>query len=98
MSDQDRSTVRTLDLARLDPGSVFGNPEEVLHRADLTTAEKVDILRRWEYDAAEVAVAEEEGMRGSENDLLRQILLALETLTSGTEFARTGPTKQRGII
>ena len=90
--------MRTLDLVRLDPGSGFGSPEEVLHRADLTTAEKVDILRPWEYDAAEVAVAEDEGMRGSESDLLRQILLALETLTSGTEFARTGPTKQHAII
>lgn len=98
MTDQDRSAPKSMDRALLDPGSVFASPEEVLSRADLTTEQKADILRRWEYDASEVAVAEEEGMMGVDNDLLRRILLALETLTRGVDTEHTAPTKQHGIV
>jgi hypothetical protein len=55
------------------------------------------VLRRWEYDASEVAVAEEEGMPGTENDTLNQILLALHRLTGGVDVEHTGPTKHRPL-
>lgn len=53
-----------LDLERAleDPAAVFGAPEAVVDRPDLAPAQKAEILRRWEYDAAENAVATEEGM------------------------------------
>jgi hypothetical protein len=60
--------------------------------------QKLEILRRWAYDASEVAVAEEEGMVGAENDLLRRILLALEQLPTGLDAQLTGPSKQHGIL
>lgn len=94
----DQSAPTTVDQALLDPGSVFAGPEEVLSRADLTTEQKAEILRRWEYDASEVAVAEEEGMIGAETDLLRRILLTLDKLTRGVDVERTGPTKQHRIV
>ena len=86
-----------MDKAILDPGSVFLTPEEVVGHTDLTPEQKIEILRRWEYDAAEVAVATEEGMPDGESDLLRRILLALESLGYRADARHVGPTKQHGL-
>jgi hypothetical protein len=86
-----------LEQALLDPASVFASPEEVLAHDTFTDAQKVEVLRRWEYDASELAVAEEEGMLGVENDILNQILLALDRLTGGVDVEHTGPTKHRSL-
>jgi hypothetical protein len=53
-------------------------------------------LRRWEYDAGEVDVSGEEGMPGPDSDLLRRIMLALETLAT-VDPDESRPTKQRGL-
>ena len=50
--------------ALLDPASVFENPEEVLDQGELTKDQQIEILRRWAYDANEVAVAEGRGHGG----------------------------------
>jgi hypothetical protein len=86
-----------IEEAVLDPSSVFGTPEDVLTHVSLTPDQKVEILRRWEYDAAEVSVAVEEGMPGDDASLLRRILLALDELTGGIDTERTGPSKQHGL-
>lgn len=86
-----------MDQALLDPGSVFATPEEVLAHDALTQQQKIEILRRWEYDASDVAVAQEEGMPGDIGDVLRRILLALGQLTGGVDVERVGPSKQHGI-
>lgn len=86
-----------LDRALLDPGSAFAVPADVVAHPGLTSLQKIEILRRWQYDAAEDAVAVEEGMRGEDNDLLRRILLALEQLSGGPVGEHTGPTKQHGL-
>ena len=86
-----------MDKAMLDPGSVFSTPEEVVRHTGLTREQKVEILRRWEYDAAEVAVAVEEGMPDGESDLLRRILVALESLGYRIDAEHAGPTKQHGL-
>jgi hypothetical protein len=80
----------------LDPSSVFATPEEVLQRSDLSKQQKIEILRRWEYDEIEVAVAEEEGMVGDRPLMLRRILLALEQLTEGIGSGNRSPTKHDG--
>lgn len=95
MTSQNRSV--DIDKAMLDPASVFASPEEVEAHAALTGEQRVEILRRWEYDASEAAVATEEGMPGNDNDLLRRVLLALDRLTGGYDAEKTGPTKQRGL-
>ena len=84
------------DKALLDPADVFETPEEVLQHAELSKAQKVEILRRWEYDASEVAVAEEEGMQGDKPLMLRRVMLALEELTDGKWEKYISPTKQDG--
>lgn len=92
-------TDKTIDIekALLDPASVFASPEEVEVHGGLSSDQRIEILRRWEYDASEAAVATEEGMPGNENDLLRRVLLALDRLTGGYDAEKTSPTKQRGL-
>lgn len=71
-------------------------PEQLLIDARLTEHEKADLLCRMAYDAAEQAVALEEGMPGVDDDLQRRVLLALNQLHRGINLERTGPTKQHG--
>ena len=69
----------------------------MLDSPDLSKNQKIETLLRWEYDAAEEAVALEEGMPGRESDLLRRILVALSQLTDCIDVEHTGPSKQHGI-
>ncbi len=86
-----------LDKALLDPGSVFSSPEELRDHRGLTREQKIEILRRWAYDASELAVAEEKGMVGGEPSRLAQILSVLNVLTDGYDVEHSPPTKQKGV-
>ena len=93
-------TTQCVDLERVlsDPASVFATPEEVAAHPALTLAQRIEILRLWEYDAAEAEVATEEGMPGGNGDLLQRILLALDGLGGGREVGAAGPTKQHALL
>ncbi len=82
----------------LDPTTVFRGPEDVLQRDELTREQKIEILRRWGYDALELQVAEEENM-GSEqpSDILDRVLQALRALNAGPDSEHSPPTKHGGI-
>jgi hypothetical protein len=98
MADKARPTAVDMEQALLNPGSVFATPEALLAHDGLSQQQKIEILRRWAYDASEDAVAVEEGMRGGNADLLRRILLTLNGLTGGSiDVEQVGPTKQHGI-
>lgn len=98
MADAEKpATSVDIDQALLDPGSVFASPEAILANDGLSMQQKVEILRRWEYDASETCVATEEGMPDGESDLLRRILLALDQLSTDIDLDQVGPTKQHGI-
>jgi hypothetical protein len=84
------------EQALLDPSSVFRRPEDVLTHPALGRDQKIEILRRWTYDASEICVATEEGMPDGNGDLLRRILVALDTLAD-VDVEHLGPTKQHGI-
>ena len=86
------------DQAVGDPGSVFRDPEEVLSSPELTKEQKIRILRSWEYDAAELEVAQEEGMPGESNGSLERVLLALSQLTHGAGTTLVSSSKQHGLI
>lgn len=86
-----------LQKAFLDPQSVFDVPENVIAAMDLTRDQKVEILRRWQFNAAEEAVALEEGMPGGESDLLRRILVALGEITGPIDVEHTAPTKNHAL-
>ncbi len=55
-----------LDQAKLDPGSVFQRPEDVL-ATSLSTDDKKTILLRWEEDADDLMRATGEGMPPEDN-------------------------------
>lgn len=97
MTDAGKLTPRELEQAILDPGSVFATPEAVVVHEGLSRQQKIEILRRWEYDASENGVALEEGMPDGESDLLRRILLALGQLAGAVDVEQVGPTKQHGL-
>jgi hypothetical protein len=67
--------------AMLDPESVFECPEDILEEQSLSKPQKIELLKRWKYEAWEVCDASTEGMLDTnESDLLRRITLALESL------------------
>ena len=75
-----------LEQALRDPASSFAGPEDVVAHPDLSQEQKIEILRLWEYDATEAAVATEEGMPGGNNGLLQRILTALAALGERMPF------------
>jgi hypothetical protein len=81
-----------------DPASVFSEPQDVLDRAGLSDEERIEILRRWEYDAREMQVMEEESLPGREpGTTLDSVLAALHRLGAGPGTEQSPPTKQGGI-
>ena len=96
MADKDGAL--DLETARIDPAAVFASPDEVVDRSDLSREQKIEILRRWEYDARELLVAEEENMTGPDTGaLLDSVLSALESLGAGPDSESPAPTKQGGV-
>jgi hypothetical protein len=71
-----------LKRARLVPSSVFASPDQVVNSADLSRAQKIAILRRWEFDA-----------RGGAGVVVREIMLdqvrrALAAVGAASPLAR----------
>jgi len=87
-----------IEQALQDPAAVFATPEDVAAHPGLTREQKIEILRLWEYDAAEAEVATEEGMPGGNDGLLQRILLALDGLIGGIDVGDAGPTKQHALL
>lgn len=83
--------------ALLDPSRVFDTPNDIINDESLTRNQKIEILRRWEYDARELQVAEEENMQGTNGKLLDEILKAIHELKAEEEFKHFAPTKQGGV-
>jgi hypothetical protein len=86
-----------IETAMTSPASVFAAPEDVLDHGELTREQKIEILRRWQYDEVELDVAVEEGMPGDDSPLLRRIMLALGKLAGPIDLERLGPNKQHGL-
>jgi len=85
-----------VEKALLDPSLVFKTPEELLANNELSREQKVEILRRWEYDVRELQVAEEESMDGPQPVTLDAVLSALRALGAPADTERSAPTKQGG--
>ncbi|HEY2987561.1 MAG TPA: hypothetical protein VGL11_07530 [Candidatus Binatia bacterium] len=84
------------EKALVDPGIVFKTPQDVVRSDDLSRDQKIQVLRRWEYDARELQVAEEENMPGPQPVTLDMVLAALRAIGAGTDVERAAPTKQGG--
>ena len=80
--------------AMLDPTSVFKDPTEVVSDENLSRDQKIEILHRWQYDAHQLEVAEEEaGMAVRRPDMFDRVLQALHTLGVKLDTEHTPPTK-----
>jgi hypothetical protein len=77
-----------LDQAKLDPGSVFRAPDEILSAEELSAEDKRAILVCWEADAEALLRATEEGMppsdKRSPTELLRVLHEAMRKLEGRT--------------
>ncbi|CAG0938839.1 hypothetical protein GPROT2_00410 [Gammaproteobacteria bacterium] len=82
--------------ALLDPTAIFRSPGDVLSESSLSADQKAEILSRWAYDAAELAVAEEEGMIGGDAGDMGAIIRALDQLAS-PDLQHSAPTKHAGF-
>ncbi|WP_321368606.1 hypothetical protein [uncultured Desulfuromusa sp.] len=84
------------DQALKDPATVYVSPKNILQDQRLTVMQKSQLLRRWEYDERERAVAEEENMAGGPPSMLAEILQALGQLDVTDNTENSPPTKQGG--
>jgi hypothetical protein len=82
--------------ALLNPMSIFNDPMDVVRNEDITRDQKIKILRRWEYDARELQVAEEENMTGPDVSKLDLVLNALNILDAKIDRDHSAPNKQGG--
>ena len=80
--------------ARLVPTMVFKVPKDVVASNELSRNQKIEILRRWEYDARQLEVAEEEaGMAVRRPDMFDRVVQALHTLSAERDTEHSPPTK-----
>jgi hypothetical protein len=86
-----------ISRALLDPAAEYDAPNDVLTDPALSETQKIEILRRWEYDASEISVAEEEGMALGKDVNVGQVLQALHQLVPKMDAERSPPTKQGGL-
>ena len=84
--------------ALLDPSTVFHKPDEIVENNELSREQKIEILRRWEYDVRELQVADEESMTAPrpERVTLDAVLEALRAVGAPADLERSAPTKQGG--
>ena len=81
-------------MAMLAPTMVFEDPMDVVANDELTRDQKIEILRRWEYDARQLEIAEEEaGMAVRRPEMFDRVLQALHTLGVERDIEHTPPTK-----
>jgi hypothetical protein len=80
--------------AMLDPTMVFKEPKDVVASNELTRDQKIEILRRWKYDAQQLEVAEDEaGMAVRRPEMFDRVVQALHMLNLESDTEHTPPTK-----
>jgi hypothetical protein len=77
-----------LKRARLVPSSVFASPDEVLGSPELSRAQKIAILRRWEFDARPATPSAVVRQDGLIVDQVRQALCDLGARPAVAGFGR----------
>ncbi len=85
-----------IERALLDPSTVFACPRDVVASSGISDAQKIEMLRRWEYDVREEEVAQEENMAGDMPVTLSHVLDALNQLGAHPGHDHPSPAKQGG--
>ncbi len=84
-----------IESALADPALAFDQPQDVVADQGLSVEVKVKLLKQWEADARQLAVAEEEGMTGGEESMLNRVRKALQAL-GAAEQPEHGQTTKLG--
>ncbi len=80
--------------AMLDPTKVFKEPKDVVASNELTHNQKIEILRRWEFDARALEMAEEEaGTAILGPEMFDRVVQALHALGAERDTEHGPPTK-----
>jgi hypothetical protein len=80
--------------AMLDPSKVFKEPNDVVASNELTRNQKIEILRRWEFDARALEMAEEEaGTAVLGPEMFDRVVQALHMLGVERDTEHSPPTK-----
>ena len=87
-----------IEKALLNPVAIFKTPQQVIDTNDLSREQKIEVLRRWEYDVREIQVLDDESTTAKETHAvtLDTVLNALRSLGAPIDVERTAPTKQGG--
>ena len=84
-----------------DVSREFDHPRDILDSHDLSSEQKIKLLKEWEIDLRELQVASEENMTGDASsgttaELLRECRLILAKLGATDGDSGAAPTKQGG--
>ncbi len=82
-----------LKRARLVPSSMFASPEDVVRSPDLSWTQKIQILRRWEFDARRTPGADSILPIGDDGRMLTQVRGALAALGALPPVRRSAPSR-----
>lgn len=83
----------TLEKAMRDPALFYAAPDDVVADSRLDREAKRAILKSWELDARELAVAESENMGGGEPNMLTRVLAALARIDGSRTDAEARQSK-----
>lgn len=84
--------------ALVDPSDIFSSPMHVVEDKSISDEVKIEILKRWEYDAREMQVADEEGFPARPPGcLLDAVIAALHRMGTAPDIEHSPPTKQGGV-
>jgi hypothetical protein len=65
-------------MALRDPAGSFAEPQDVVAHPQLSSGEKLAILRQWEQDALRLSASESEGMGGGKEAMLGRVEGAIQ--------------------
>ncbi len=68
---------KLVEDATRDPTRFYAHATDILRDRRLSDSDRLEILRSWERDARELAVAADEGMEGGEPNRLSEVSKAL---------------------
>jgi hypothetical protein len=80
-------SAKDYDQALLTPERIFDGPMDVVDTPALTTEQKLSVLKRWEANAHDLEVAQEENMSGGERSRLGEVRRAIHSLTEREAIA-----------
>jgi hypothetical protein len=78
-----------------NPADRFATPQQVVDDLRLAADQKRRALQQWKQDARALAVADEDGMAGVKETMLRSVMNALESVCNAKAEDRAANTNYR---